>query len=157
MKYIRTKDGVYEYKNNKVFKYITKEIIVDAGYGKELPKGSFVKIGETWNNYYGRWTSIIDENGNIYDIRPNRVEEVIEEIKYKEADTIEELCDQIVYNGYLYQTTLLNNCLIEDSFEELDESITDEMIKEGIYGAIWTKWGLKYVAKMNNKKELELI
>ena len=74
-----------------------------------------------------------------------------------EADTIEGLCDQIVYNGYLYQVTLLNNCLIEDSFEELREPITDEMIKEGIYGAIWTSKGLIYVAKMNDKGKLELI
>ena len=67
------------------------------------------------------------------------------------------MCEQIVYNGYLYQVTLLNNCLIEDSFEELREPITDEMIKEGIYGAIWTSKGLIYVAKMNDKGELCLL
>ena len=74
-----------------------------------------------------------------------------------QSENLEELCDQIVYNGYLYQVTLLNNCLIEDSFEELREPITDEMIKEGIYGAIWTSKGLIYVAKMNDEGELELI
>jgi hypothetical protein len=26
-----------------------------------------------------------------------------------------------------------------------------------IYGAIWTEWGLKYVARMNEKGELELL
>lgn len=147
--YIRTKDGVYEYTNNNVFKYITKEKIVDAGHGKVLPKGSFVKIGETWINYYGRWTSIIDKNGNIYDIIPNRVEEVIEEIKYKQADTIEELCDEFVDDNQHY---IIQNPNILKSIKR-NECLKDH----NIYGSIWTKWGLKYVAKMNESGDLELI
>ncbi len=76
----------------------------------------------------------------------------------KQSENLEELCDQIVYNGYLYQNKIAwDGCLIEDNFEELGEHITDEMIKKGIYGAIWTEWGLKYVAKMNDDGELELI
>ena len=47
----------------------------------------------------------------------------------KQADTIEELCDEIVMR--------------KDS--------------KTIYGAIWTELGLRYVAKMNEKGELELI
>ena len=75
-----------------------------------------------------------------------------------QADTIEELCDQIVYNGYLYQNTItFDNCIVEDSFEALEEPINDEMIKSGIYGAIWTDKGLIYVAKMNENGEFELI
>ena len=67
----------------------------------------------------------------------------------KSADTIEELCDEFVVKiktGYLityYDKKLL----------------TQDANKNGadVYGAIWTDKGLIYVAKMNNKGELELI
>lgn len=154
--YIRTEDGVYEYKNNNVFKYITKETVVDAGYGKELPKGSFVKIGETWVNYYGRWTSIIDKNGNIYDIRPNRVEEVIEEIKYKQADTIKELCD-----GFYIDEGNEFSFYEENAYEDFEEAKKDFFTNfdntSTLYAFIKTTKGLIYVAKMNEKGVLELI
>ena len=76
----------------------------------------------------------------------------------READTIEELCDQIVYDYRLFQNKIRDGRLVEDSFEELDEPITDEMIKEGIYGAIWVDGkGLIYVAKMNSEGKLVLI
>ena len=69
----------------------------------------------------------------------------------KEADTIEELCDEYVIIDednepnikqgrdidHCRRIWAINNCLI--------------------YGAIWTEWGLKYVAKMNDKGELELL
>lgn len=72
------------------------------------------------------------------------------------ADTIEELCDEFVWNN-----RLLGN-------ENVDfESKTTYVSKGGfipfsdweykIYGAIWTDKGLIYVAKMNDKGELELI
>lgn len=74
----------------------------------------------------------------------------------KVGDTIEELCDEFV---------------IKDKFtahiikpQELDrdcEGWTKRIgIPEGIvecYGAIWTDKGLIYVAKMNDKGELELL
>lgn len=75
-----------------------------------------------------------------------------------QSENLEELCDQIVYDYRLYQNKITwDGRLVEDSFEELDEPITDEMIKDGIYGAIWTSKGLIYVAKMNEKGELELL
>lgn len=75
-----------------------------------------------------------------------------------QSENLAELCDQIVYDYRLYQNKIIwDGRLVEDSFEELDEPITDEMIKDGIYGAIWTDKGLIYVAKMNDKGELELL
>ena len=62
----------------------------------------------------------------------------------KKAETIKELCDEFV--------------MISNEKPKLDcgcHSYSDKNIQ--IYGAIWTEWGLKYVAKMNNKGELELI
>lgn len=65
----------------------------------------------------------------------------------KTADTIEELCDAyvIIYKdgtkGILFMPTEINTKLAKT---------------ETVYGAIWTDKGLIYVAKMNEKGELEL-
>ncbi len=72
---------------------------------------------------------------------------------FKLADTIEELCDEFVL-------------VIDDKIHQLilgETTLKDEIniIKHNklhkIYGAIWTSKGLIFVAKMNNKGELELI
>lgn len=63
----------------------------------------------------------------------------------KVADTIEELCDKYICvepNGE--HTVLPSNSLIC-------------MKGTIVYGAIWCEFGLKYVAKMNEKGELELL
>ena len=60
------------------------------------------------------------------------------------ADTIEELCDEFVSIKYGEHSLI----------------ITDGMaVKMGyeVYGAIWTDKGLIYVARMNEKGELELL
>ena len=73
----------------------------------------------------------------------------------KQADTIEELCDEFIFfykdshtgeikHGYAYK-----KWIHEDSYKQY--------IEYGVYGAVWTVKGLIYVAKMNNKGELELI
>ena len=65
--------------------------------------------------------------------------------RFKQADTIEELCDEFVY--------VEEGCYPEIS-DELDLMQTKSTI---IFGAIWTDKGLIYVAKMNDKGELELL
>lgn len=72
----------------------------------------------------------------------------------READTIEELCDCFVTKG--------NKHIVWD--KQHNKGIMFEQVKESypnyhfeIYGAIWTDKGLIYVAKMNDKGELELI
>ena len=61
----------------------------------------------------------------------------------KEADTIEELCDEFV--------GVVGN---------MHRQLTGTNIKswnDTVYGAIWTDKGLIYIAKMNNEGELELL
>lgn len=73
-------------------------------------------------------------------------------LEVKQADTIEELCDEFVirWSNKTYCDNLMKTLrqarywLVNDSNAE-------------IYGAIWTDKGLIYVAKMNNKGELELL
>lgn len=67
---------------------------------------------------------------------------------YKVADTIEELCDEfVIVNNTCFNTPQLLGTVIDKDYYKNEE----------IYGAIWTSKGLIYVAKMNEKGELELI
>lgn len=62
-----------------------------------------------------------------------------------QADTIEELCDEFVV-------------VIENKQHLIPrEWLKQEIIVDVLYGAIWTDKGLIYVAKMNDKGELELL
>ena len=67
----------------------------------------------------------------------------------KQSDTIEELCDRFVVwldeNNCHFTTT--NYLYI---YQNRDKA-------KATFGAIWCEWGLKYVSKMNDKGELELI
>lgn len=62
----------------------------------------------------------------------------------KQADTIEELCDEFVVED-------------KDEFAIFHNSKLAKQTKGIVYGAIWTDKGLIYVAKMNEKGELELL
>lgn len=119
MKYIRTKDRVFE----------TSKLPLER-FSIEL-------------------TKMIDKRAGL----PNPNIEEIEIIK--QADTIEELCDEFVC-GDNYK----EHCVL--SHERFDESYWKERLLDGdktvsIYGAIWTDKGLIYAAKMNDKGELELL
>lgn len=69
----------------------------------------------------------------------------------KEANTIEELCDEFVI---VHQNPYCTEHYLAD--EKTDLKATKEFIGE-VYGAIWTDKGLIYVAKMNDKGEFELL
>ena len=90
----------------------------------------------------------------------------------KQADTIEELCDEFIgvmdngkgshiwYNDEYCGMDTTEYLEMEDKFYK---SILWNTVKrnrcenEIIYGAIWTDKGLIYVAKMNERGELELL
>ena len=64
--------------------------------------------------------------------------------RFKQADTIEELCDEFIG-------------VVGNMHRQLTGTNIRSWNDCSIYGAIWTEWGLKYVAKMNDKGELELL
>jgi len=113
MKYIRTKDGIYEVKCETDITY-------------ELNTQSM-----------------------LYRVYKSEV--------IKSADTIEELCDRFVieYKDHNEQRILKTFMRVEMAFMK-HERYELKHIK-AIYGAIWTAKGLIYVAKMNDKGELELL
>lgn len=64
-----------------------------------------------------------------------------------EADTIKELCDCLMVNG-----------LCDPFFESWDYVLNDDDRRNyDVYGAIFTDEGIKYVAKLNEEGELELL
>jgi len=62
------------------------------------------------------------------------------------ADTIEELCDEFVYVASKEDRPII---IYKPS---VFHKLSDEL-----YGAIWTDKGLIYVAKLNDKGDLELL
>ena len=77
---------------------------------------------------------------------------------FKVADTIEELCDR--YIGISNNKPMIIKYEFDEYYDEYGDSYTKEellMEYDIIYGAIYTSKGLIYVAKMNDKGELDLI
>lgn len=130
MKYIRTKDGVYQY-----------------GVG-----------GQPHPPYYcvPNWDSTKLITGEDLSGECPLEEHVI----VKQADTIEELCDEFVV---VYKNNRINQFKANEMGNETQT--TNEFVKNNylrfnnqlVYGAIWTNKGLIYVAKMNDEGELELL
>ena len=104
MKYIRTKDGVYDL------------------------------------------STLYIQNCNLLKTGCKKLYDKLMSEKIKEANTIEELCDEFVSVRDNYHDHW-------DNFEE-PRTLCSE---SDVYGAIWTDKGLTYVAKMNEKGELELL
>lgn len=87
----------------------------------------------------------------------------------KVADTIEELCDGFVVISEEYVEPHYIKGLIDTNALDFKNhwrpygngkvlnKFCQELIDAVIYGAIWTDEGLIYVAKMNDKGELELL
>ena len=112
MKYIRTKDAIYE--------------IIDE------TENSFELCGPFEKKMGCSCTMIKRLLGSN------------EKPTYRLANTIEELCDEFVFEE-TYPSGLKRHIITED-------------VAVGTqFGAIWTKKGLIYVARMNSKGELELL
>ena len=75
---------------------------------------------------------------------------ILKEQVIKQADTIEELCDRFVVMDK--ETKEVMNIVSFLAYAKLWS-----YCKYNIYGAVWCEWGLRYVAKLDDKGELVLI
>lgn len=151
MKYIRTKDGkIFEIVDYEQLDENTKKNVRHLRYvGLEdyLNEKIFVKIYKNMPNPISQYQSI-----KMFDI-------------LKQANTIEELCDEFVFEDsdgpYLCNFCEQTDVDVGSKFDELvywfNHSKEEQYKKRNCYGAIWTDKGLIYVAKMNDKGELELL
>lgn len=126
MKYIRTKDRIYE---------LESDFLNNKG----------VRVGY---NVVGQEEVVLIENNSII-----------------QSDTIEELCDEFVLHYEPLDDIPIPWASYErrsNSWNKNKEMLVKELKntsgrKPIVRGAIWTDKGLIYVAKMNDKGELELI
>ena len=157
--FVRADDKIIRVRDNEILYKTTKDISHgDWKCPRKLPKGSIVRKGEEWFNYYGRWIRLYDEKDTCYDVEPYEIKNgLLQEMP--KAETIEKLCDRFVLVGAgLYRTV---NFEIDDLIDNESPCYNslEEILHSGhiVYGAIWTNKGLIYVAKMNDKGELELL
>ena len=107
---------------------------------------------KSWHDY--------DLSGRVYETEDKQFIDAIEVMKV--GNTIEELCDEFVWTKHLgnetyrkfYEKVDIKNKVLINNDSKLHYQPRKEL---EIYGAIWTEWGLKYVAKMNDEGELELV
>lgn len=73
----------------------------------------------------------------------------------KQADTVEELCDEfvLVRENVSNERMKFYQCL----YSRLSDTDFDRKDNDKVFGAIWTDKGLIYVAQINNEGDLELL
>jgi len=124
-------------------KYIrTKDGIIKSGCGSQfrLGKKGYYEVEEKEDCF-----------GNSRYVVKRYIKNAI-----KSADTIEELCDFYVIWLKNRELPLIEK-IRKGIKPHLSYFETDECSFDKGYGAIWTNKGLIYVAKMNDKGELELL
>ena len=106
--------------------------------------------------------SVKDQTDTLF-YADNKGNYIAEKDILKRADTIYQLCDEFVIIRRDDNTFALAKYYPNDKtfyVKTADEDVSlNECLMYGyeIYGAIWTDKGLIYVAKMNEKGELELL
>ena len=114
---------------------------------------------------YIRTKNGIYDLSNKYSQTPEEVQIALMTGNYKQADTIEELCDEFVLHYEPLDDIPIPWASYErrsDSWNKNKEMLVKELKntsgrKPIVRGAIYTDKGLIYVAKMNDKGELELL
>ena len=120
----------------------TKEGIYELKKGREIVEGWDIAGNPHLVEYeYDQYSGESDEyNLGVY---------------ISQADTIEELCDEfVIHNFSYYKKPYIPTSQINIKAIPIETFIKCDM---QLYGAIWTDKGLIYVAKMNEKGDLELI
>lgn len=146
MKYIRTKDKVIDLTSKQVSSY---EIIDDKTAIDDHGEDSGFICVYYFDSNIGEHIEYDNKGGHSMD------NWYLKDIIAK-ADTIEELCDAYV-DDYI---KLHKFKIVHENNPYLTGLIRDRKYDHrgiDVYGAIWTDKGLIYVAKMNEKGELELL
>lgn len=111
-----------------------------------------MKYIRTKSKIYEVESEFLDNEGKWvgYNIVGNDMAIILRTQVIKQADTIEELCDEFL---------IMDNERCMEIFSNYDNLKNSGWYRSDIdiYGAIYTNKGLIYVAKMNEKGDLELI
>lgn len=152
MKYIRTKDGRIIDLNSKLVS--SYQIIDDKTAIEEYGEDSGFVMVYYYNRDIGEHIEYDNKGGSSMDNW--YLKDII-----KKADTIEELCDEFVYFAEeLYDIPISVRLNDKIAFAQAKSNFKlgcECGFKNWLKLAIWTDKGLIYVAKMNEKGELELL
>ena len=142
MKYIRTKDGIYETIDYDQLPNNLKKQLDEREHScmKDYKKmGVFAKMKQG---------AVIISN----------IQPILLFAVQNQADTIEELCDRcVVIHKYSERPQDLSFYEAQYFIDVWTRKVKSNDPVVAIYGAVWTDKGLIYVAKMNDKGELELL
>lgn len=127
--YIRTKDNLYE--------------ITDKQY--DILCGN---LTEEEKENYKNITSF-----GIGSVEEGTHQSILIKDILKYSKNPEELCDEFVL---IRNSTRINQLVRTDDINYLKEMMESDKRIVVVKGAIWTEWGLKYVAKMNDDGDLRL-
>ena len=72
----------------------------------------------------------------------------------KQSENLFELIDEFVV---IRDSTKINQLVRTDNIEYLKEMIKEDKRIIAVKGAVWTDWGLKYLANVNKDGGLELV
>lgn len=98
--------------------------------------------------------SALRDNGFVKGYNVGEMEFIRKEQVINQSENLFELIDEFVV---IRDNTKTNQLVRTDNIEYLKEIMKEDKRIIDVKGAIWTEWGLKYVAKLNDKGELELI
>ena len=144
-RYTRTNDGrIYDLESKEIssIEYIDKNTAINE-YKVEC---AFYTI-YYYNGLKGHYLECDNKGGYSCDF-------IEEKDILKQADAIEELCDEFVSTYKAWEYPIITKVKQANIFYIKECAKRGEQV---IYGAIWTDKGLIYVAKMNEKGELVLI
>ena len=166
MRYIRTKDDkILDIDNTKECIYVIRDTSV-----KNTESRYVSYLWDNWKKYY-----LIDYQNCMlfsFDSAQNFIRKLMEaNLKFqdlvielsphyedcKQADTIEELCDEIVIRHLTSKKPYIADEYQKTQILKDRQKAFVEYGVEEVKCAIWTDKGLIYVAKMNDEGELELI
>lgn len=110
----------------------------------------------TKSNIYETEARYLDNNGKWigYSLVDYDMAFIVRSQVNREADTIEELCDEFVV---IRDNTKINQLVRADDINYLKEMMKEDKRIIEVKGAIWCELGLKYVARVKEDGGLELI
>ena len=98
--------------------------------------------------------NILRDNGFVKGYNVGEMAFITKDQVIKQAETIEELCDEFVV---IRDGTKTNQLVRTDNIEYLKEMMKEDKRIVEVKGAVWTDKGLKYVARLVEDGGLELI
>ena len=98
--------------------------------------------------------STLRDNGFVKGYTVGEMEFIREDQVIKQSESLFELIDEFVV---IRDNTKINQLIRTDNIKYLKDMTKDDKRIIAVKGAVWTDWGLKYLANVNKDGGLELV